>query len=77
MMIVGVTGSGPPDGGVPGGAGVPAVGGVGATGDAVSPLEHAAIAADTMRKQKRRNTAMVTAGGAFRFVYRITIAARW
>src|SRR5687767_15911705 len=52
-------------GGPGGGAGVPTFAdGVGATGDDVSPLEHAAIAADTMRKQKRRNTAMVIAGGA-------------
>jgi hypothetical protein len=66
MVIVGgPVGNGPPEGGTPGGAGVPAVGGgVGATGDELPPLEHAAIAADTIRKRKRRNTAMLPAGGA-------------
>src|SRR5688500_8449951 len=64
IVIVVPLGRKPPEGVVPGGAGVPVAGGVGATGDELSPLEHAAIAADTMRKQKRRNTAMVIAGGA-------------
>src|SRR5688500_3321505 len=51
--------------GVPGGAGVPTLAdGVGAAGDEVPPPEHAANAAGTIRKQKRRNTAIVPAGGA-------------
>ena len=58
LMVGGPAGTGGGDGEAIGGKGEGAVGGDEA------PPEHAAIAADMIRKEKRRNTAIVPAGGA-------------